>query len=152
MAALNRRKRLAFAGYMGAVVLVAGCSHVSGMHWPWSHKVPVPPTAVNELVETGENGTAAAYPQYWKRNTLLVDLHEAPAQGSLVLTPRSGTQWPVRVAFRVTPGSIGVLEVRGEQRMIIPVAQGGGQPIDFELTPGVYTATTAQLTVRWSAR
>jgi hypothetical protein len=152
MAALNRRNRLGFAGFMGAVVLVAGCSHVSGMHGPWSRKAPVAPTAVNELVEMGSNGTAAAYPQYWKRNTLLVDLHEAAAEGSLVLTPRAGTQWPVRLAFRVTPGSLGALEVRGEQRMIIPVAQEGGQPIDLELVPGVYTPTTAQITVRWSAR
>jgi hypothetical protein len=93
----------------------------------------------------------AAYPQYWQRNTLLIDLHDAAAEGSLVLTPRAGTQWPVRLAFRVTPGSIGVLEVRGEQRMIMPVAQEGSQPIDLELVPGVYTATTAQITVRWGA-
>jgi hypothetical protein len=152
MAALNRRNRLGLAGFMGTVVLVAGCSHVSAVHWPWSHKAPVAPTAVNELVEMGSNGTAVAYPQYWKRNTLLVDLHEAATEGSLVLTPRTGTQWPVRLAFRVTPGSIGALEVSGEQRMIIPVAQEGGQPIDLELVPGVYTPTTAQITVRWSAR
>jgi hypothetical protein len=58
----------------------------------------------------------------------------------------------VRIAFRVTPGSIGVLEVRGEERMVMPVAQEGGQPIDLELAPGVYIATTVQLKVHWSAR
>jgi hypothetical protein len=58
----------------------------------------------------------------------------------------------MRMAFRVTPGSIGVLEVRGEQRMVMPVAQEGATPIDLELVPGVYTATTAQLKVHWSAR
>jgi len=137
---------------MGAVVLVTGCSHFAGMRWPWRHKAPAPPTAVNELVEMSSGATAASYPQYWKRNTLLVDLHDAAAEGSLVLTPRAGTQWPVRLAFRVTPGSIGVLEVRGAQRMIIPVAAEGRQPLDLELVPGVYTPTTAQITVRWGAR
>jgi hypothetical protein len=66
--------------------------------------------------------------------------------------PRPGGQWPVRLAFRVTPGSIGVLEVRGEERVVLPVAQAAAQPIDLELTPGVYIATTVQLKVHWSAR
>ena len=152
MAAMNRRKWVGSIVLVGAAVALTGCSHISGMHWPWGHKAPVPPTPVNELIETGSGGTALSYPQYWKRNTLLVDLHEAAAEGSLVLTPRAGTQWPVRLAFRVTPGSIGVLEVRGEQRMILPVAGEGGRPIDLELAPSVYTPTTAQITVRWSAR
>jgi hypothetical protein len=34
----------------------------------------------------------------------------------------------------------------------MPVAQGGGQPIDLELAPGVYTTATAQIKVHWSAR
>jgi hypothetical protein len=58
----------------------------------------------------------------------------------------------VRIAFRVTPGSIGVLEVRGEERMVMPVAQAGGQPIDLELAPGIYIGTTVKLKVHWSAR
>jgi hypothetical protein len=152
MAAINRRNRFGVTVGMGAAVLVAGCSHFSAMRWPWGHKAQSPPPAVNELVETDPSGNAASYPQYWKRNTLLVDLHGVAAEGSLVLTPRAGTLWPVRLAFRVTPGSIGVLEVRGEQRMILPVAQEGRQPVDLELVPGVYAATTAQITVRWSAR
>jgi hypothetical protein len=105
---------------------------------------------VNELTETAETGTSADYPQYWKRNTLLVDLRSAPPQGGLVLQPRSGTQWPVRVAFRVTPGSIGVLEVRGASRLVLPVATGGGAPIDLELPPGVYVSKTPNLMVHWS--
>lgn len=152
MAAMNRRNRVGFAAFLGAVVLVVGCSHFAAMRWPFGHKAPAPPGAVNELVETSAGATAAAYPQYWQRNTLLVDLHEAAAEGSLVLRPRAGTQWPVRLAFRVMPGSIGMLEVRGEQRMIIPVAQEGRQPIDLELAPGVYTMTTAQIMVRWGPR
>jgi len=151
MAAINRGARVGFAVVMGAAVLLAGCAYIPAMRSPWRHKAEAPPTPVNELIETDASGTAAAYPQYWKRNTLVVDLHAAAAEGSLVLTPRAGTAWPVRLAFRVTPGSIGVLEVRGAQRMIIPVAQEGRQPLDLELVPGVYTATSAQITLRWGA-
>jgi len=56
----------------------------------------------------------------------------------------------VRVALRVTPGAIGVLEVRGAQRVILPIT-AGGKPVDLELPPGVYTPTTQQLTVSWGA-
>lgn len=152
MAGTNRRNRVGFVVAVVAGVLMAGCSHFSGMRWPWTHKSPPPPVPVNELIVTTESGAAAAYPQYWKRNTLLVDLHDARQEGGLVLQPRAGEQWPVRLAFRVTAGSIGVLEIFGEQRMIMPVAREGGPPIDLELEPGVYTATTAQIRVHWSPR
>jgi hypothetical protein len=152
MADANRRNRVGLIVAAVAGVLMAGCSHFVGTHWPWTHKSPPPPEPANELTVTTESGAAAAYPQYWKRNTLLVDLHDASQEGSLVLQPRAGAQWPVRLAFRVTPGSIGVLEIRGEQRVILPVAQEGGQPIDVELAPGLYTATTAQIRVHWSPR
>jgi len=151
MAGTKRRYRVGFAAAVVTAVLTAGCSHFSGMRWPWTHRPPPSPVAVNELSVTLESGAAAAYPQYWKRNTLLVDLHDAPGEGGVVLQPRAGGGWPVRLAFRVTPGSIGVLEVRGEQRLILSVAQAGA-PVDLELAPGVYTATTAQLKVHWSPR
>ena len=137
---------------MVAAALTCGCSHLSAMHWPWRQQAPPPPAAVNELLEADASGNPANYPQYWKRNTLLVDLTGVTGEGELVLRPRPGAPWPVRLALRVTPGSIGVLEVRAEQRMILPVAQEGRQPVDLELVPGVYSATSAQITVRWSAR
>jgi len=149
MAPTNRRKRVGLAA--AAAVLLAGCSPFSAMRWPWSHQSPAPPVAVNELIVTTASGVAAAFPQYWKRNTLLVDLHDASQEGGLVLQPRAGGAWPVRLAFRVTPGAIGVLEVRGDERVLLPVAQAGA-PVDLELAPGVYTATTAQLKVHWSSR
>jgi hypothetical protein len=151
MAGIIRRRRAANAVVLAALLL-SGCAHLSGMHWPWAHKSAPAPVPVNELTETTDAGAAAAYPQYWKRNTLLVDLHEVTSDGSLTLKPRPGTQWPVRIAFRVTPGSIGVLEVRGEERMIIPVAQAGTTPVDLELTPDIYKVTTVQIKVRWSPR
>jgi hypothetical protein len=151
MARTNRRKRVGLAAIGVAAVLLAGCSHLLGMRWPWSHKPPAPPVAVNELIVTSESGGSAAFPQYWQRNTLLVDLHDASQEGGLVLQPRAGGAWPVRLAFRVTPGAIGVLEVRGAQRVILPVAPAG-PPVDLELAPGVYTTTTAELKVHWSSR
>ena len=145
MAGINRR----MAAGLAVVVLLCGCSHFSGMRWPWAHKQQAAPTPVNELVVTTESGVDAMIPQYWKRNTLIVDLHDAAHQGSLVLRPRAGTQWPVRLAFRVTPGS-GVLEILADQRVIIPIAKGGTQPIDLELAADVYTVATAQIIVRWN--
>jgi hypothetical protein len=152
MARTNRRNRTGFALAVVAGVLGAGCSHFSGLHWPWSHKAPPAPTPVNELILTTDSGAAASYLQYWKRNTLLIDLHDASQEGSIAVKPRPGAQWPVRIAFRVTPGSIGILEVRGEERVVMPVSVEAGTPIDLELVPGIYIATTVQLKVHWSAR
>jgi hypothetical protein len=129
-----------------ALVLTAGCSH---LHWPWHHAPPAAPVPVHEvdLAGTGAEG----FPQYWKRNTLLIDLSAASGSGTLTVKPVAGTTWPVRVAFRVRPGAITSLEVRGEQRVSLPISPAAGAPIDLELTPGVYTAKTAQLTVSWGA-
>jgi len=57
----------------------------------------------------------------------------------------------VRLAFRVRPGAIASLEVRGEERVILPISTAAGAPIDLELTPGVYTPKTPQLTVSFGA-
>jgi hypothetical protein len=141
-------KRHLVAGLLG-LALLCGCSHFSGLHWPWSHKAPAAPTPVVELNVMTESGVATSIPQYWKRNTLVVDLRGASDAGGLILKPRPGTQWPVRVAFRVAPGS-GVLEVLADQRVVMPIAASGTQPIDLELAADVYTLTTAQIIVRRS--
>ena len=135
-----------------AGTILAGCGHMPSMHWPWGHRSAAPPAAVNEISITSDAGTAAPVAQYWQRNTLVVDLHDAAREGSLSLKPRAGVGWPVRLAFRVLPGSMGVLEVQGEQRMILPVTSEGTRPIDLELVPGVYTQKTQEITVRWSSR
>jgi hypothetical protein len=129
-----------------ALVLTAGCSH---LHWPWRHAPPPAPVPVHEVELTGSG--AEGFPQYWKRNTLLVDLSAASGSGTLTVKPVAGTTWPVRVAFRVRPGAIAALEVRGEQRVSLPISSAGTAPIDLELTPGVYNARTAELTVSWGA-
>jgi hypothetical protein len=130
-------------------MLVAGCSHLSGIRWPWRHKPTPPPPEVHELDITAEGGTAANFPQYWKRNTLLVDLRTASGSGGILLKPRQGTAWPVRLALRVMPGSVGVLEVRGDQRTLLPITPDGTKPIDLELVPGIYTPKTTQIAVSW---
>jgi hypothetical protein len=121
-----------------------GCSH---LHWPWHHSPPPPPVPVHELDVGG--AAADAFPQYWKRNTLLLDLSAASGSGSLTLKPAAGNTWPMRLAFRVTPGAIGMLEVHAAQRISLPVTPGSAKPIDLELAPGIYTSATAQMTVSW---
>lgn len=117
-------------------------------YMPWSKKPPAPPDPVHELTITGADGAAAtAFPQYWKRNTLVVDLQSASGTGSVTLKP--GAKWPVRIALRVRPGTVGLLEVQADQRMILPVSREGDKPVDLELVPGVYTPKSPQIVVHW---
>jgi len=119
-------------------------------HMPWTRKAPAAPEAVSELAITGADGAQAqGFPQYWKRNTLVVDLQGASGTGSITLKPGAAGTWPVRVAFRVMPGSVGLIEVQADQRMLMPVTRDGTKPVDLELVPGVYTPKTPQITVRW---
>ena len=127
-----------------ALVMTGGCSH---LHLPWRHAPPPAPVPVHEVDVSGPG--AEGFPQYWKRNTLLIDLSAASGSGSLSVQPVAGTTWPVRIAFRVRPGAIGALEVRGEQRVNLPISGAAGAPVDLELAPGVYTAKTPQLKVSW---
>jgi hypothetical protein len=128
-----------------SLLALSACSYM-----PWSKKAPAAPVPVNELVVTGADGAPApGFPQYWKRNTLVVDLQGASGSGAVSLKPGQSGKWPVRMAFRVMPGSVGLLEVQADQRMLLPVAREGGKAVDLELVPGVYTSKTPQLTVRW---
>ena len=128
-----------------AVASIAACGHM-----PWS-KHPAPPVeTAHELQELAEDGTPTqAFPQLWKRNTLVVDLQSAASAGKFILKPREGAGWPVRIAFRARPGTLGVIEVHADQRMLIPVTTGGSAPVDLELAPGVYTSKSSQMTVQW---
>lgn len=89
------------------------------------------------------------FPQYWMRNTLIVDLQGASGSGNVVLKPREGTTWPVRIAFKVMPGSIGELEVRAAERIVLPVTTQGAKPIVLELSPGIYVPKSTQISVSW---
>jgi hypothetical protein len=127
---------------------LSACSHM-----PW-HKEPAKgPQPVSELVELGpDGGPTTVFPQYWKRNTLVVDLTTAASNGGqLTLKTQDGRKWPVRIAFRVMPGTVGLLEVQADQRLLMPVTREGTKPVDLELVPGVYTPKTPQITVKWEA-
>jgi len=130
------------AAALAALLALGACSH---LRWPWHQQPPPPPPPVHELEITG----AAAPAQYWKRNTLLVDLSGASGSGSVVLKPAGDNPWPVRLALRVRPGSFGALEVRGAAREVLPINSAGTGPVDLELPPGIYTAGTTELTVSW---
>jgi hypothetical protein len=129
---------------MLALTLCA-CSHM-----PWHKKPAEPPGSVHELLEVAEDGTRTnAFPQYWVRNTLVIDMQGAASAGQFILKPRGGHGWPMRLAFRAKPGTLGLIEVRAEQRMLIPVTREGVAAVDIELAPGVYAAKTEQMAVRW---
>jgi hypothetical protein len=140
---------LALAVTLGTcLVALTACSHM-----PWHSKTPQAPKAVSELLEFAADGVATnVFPQYWKRNTLVVDLLTASSSGGqLTLKPRDGAKWPVRIAFRVMPGTLGLLEVQADQRLLMPVTRDGNKPVDLELVAGVYTPKTPQITVKWEA-
>jgi hypothetical protein len=142
---------------VGAVLLglsVAGCVHVHSEHsahvtlWRYQFPPPPPPAPpVQELVITLK-GTEAGFPQYWERNTLLVDLQGVGGTGRVLMRPRDGKAWPARLALMVTPGAVGVLEVYADQRSILPITPDG-KAVELELDPGLYSAKTEQIAVSW---
>lgn len=133
-----------------ACIALSACSTMSKM-WPF-HKTAKPgPAAVHELDLVNADGSAATYPQYWVRNTLVLDLSGVGGVGSVAARLPDETTWPVRVAVRVRPGSVDQLEVLGEERNILPVNKDGTKPIDLTLAPSVYTPKTAAIYISWGA-
>lgn len=148
-----RRVRLAALSFAG--LLLGASLPVWALHWPWHrpHRVapaPAPVMAVAVSVPGAATGTrGSALPQAWDGNALLLDLTGQSGRGSAVLQPYAGIGWPVRMEFRVRPGSVARLEVQGTQRVVFFVpAQGGTQLL--RLDPGVYGPHTARVTLRWS--
>jgi hypothetical protein len=56
----------------------------------------------------------------------------------------------VRIAFKVTPGAIGELEIRAQQRTVLPITSSGTKPIYLELSPGIYEPKTPKITASWA--
>ena len=48
-------------------------------------------------------------------------------------------------------GSVGQVEIQGEERNVLAVAPEGSQPIDLEFAPSVYTPTTAAIYISWGS-
>lgn len=138
----------AAASCLAALLSLAGCASLRA-HLPWSHRAAPPPEVSTALTVAAADGSALSWPQVWQRNDVVLDLSAVAGTGSAVVMPRAGLAWPVRVALRVTPGSIGAIDVRGAQRLVLPVPARGKGPVDLELPPGVYVAATRQITLNW---
>ena len=139
----------ALAGLLAAGILgLAGCASLSA-HLPFRHRAPPPPEVSTALTVATPEGASVAWPQIWVRNDVVLDMSGVAPAGSAVVAPRSGLAWPVRVALRVIPGAIGVIDVRGAQRWVVPVPAAGAAPVDLELPPGVYQSATRQITLSW---
>lgn len=132
----------------GALLGVAGCTSLSA-HLPWRHAAPPPPEVSTALTVATPDGAPVAWPQFWQRHDVLLDLSGVAPSGAVVIAPRAGLAWPVRIAFRVIPGAFGAIDVHGAQRWVVPVPAAGAAPVDIEVPPGVYQPATRQLTVSW---
>jgi hypothetical protein len=129
---------------------VTACSSIRMPNiWPFHKKAKPGPEAVNELNLVNSDGSPAGFPQYWKRNTLVIDLSGVGGAGNVAARLPDATTWPVRVAVRVRPGSVGQIEIQGEERNVLNVAPEGTQPIDLEFAPSVYTPNTAAIYIAW---
>ena len=121
------------------------------MHWPWQRRPLPPPPPVHQVTIVADAPVAATtIVQYWDRNTLLLDLTAVGGEGGAIMTPIKALGWPVRLEFRVQPGSIGRLEVLAAQRVVYGVPAQGA-PLLLKLAPSAYHADTAQIMLRWSA-
>lgn len=139
-----------------SALLIAGCSSLGlpRLSWPFAARPAPAPEVVDELLfESAGEAPVNAFPQYFRRNTLIVDMTAAGASGAVTLRPRSRFGWPVRVAFRVRPGAFAALEVVGAQRLVLPVvADGRRATLDLELPPGFVQARDDRaIEVRWGA-
>jgi hypothetical protein len=140
----------------GLALIVActlGLTACSSMHmphvWPFYKKPKPVPVAVNELNLVNADGSAASFPQYWKRNTLVIDLSGVSGVGTFAARLPEETTWPVRLAVRVRPGSVGQIEIQGEERSVLPVSSDGTSNIDLDIGPSLYTPKTAAIYISW---
>lgn len=133
-----------------AALTMAACASPPRF-WPWRADPPEPVQPVQELRVTSTDGagSAAGVLQFWDRNTLVLDMQSVSGSGGVVLRPGDGRPWPRRLGFRLTPGRIGTLEVRGAQRVVLPIAAEGAAPIELRLASGVYRPETPRIEVQW---
>ncbi|HEU4780641.1 MAG TPA: hypothetical protein VFS58_12235 [Steroidobacteraceae bacterium] len=140
---------------VACTLAVTACSSIRMPNiWPFHKKAKPVPEAVNELNLVNADGSPASFPQYWKRNTLVIDLSGVGgggmgAAGSFAARLPDETTWPVRVAVRVRPGSVAQIEIQGEERSVLPVSTEGTAAIDLEFAPSVYTPKTAAIYISW---
>jgi hypothetical protein len=129
---------------------LSACSSVKMPHvWPFYKKPKPAPVAVHELNLLNADGSTATFPQYWKRNTLVIDLSGVGGIGSFAARLPEETTWPIRLAVRVRPGSVAQIEIQGEERSVLPVSNEGTANIDLDVLPSVYTPKTAAIYISW---
>lgn len=145
------RNRVSAGCLLAGVLLLSGCASIKS-HWPFGKGAAVAAQPVNELeLQVPSGGAAPAVLQYWERNTLVVDLQSVAGSGEVVLARKTGNNWPARIALRMAPQRYETVEVRGAQRLVLPVA-AGAEATTAELPPGIYEPGTAALTLRWGAK
>ncbi len=127
---------------------LAACGHMPKL-WPFGKKTKAGPQAVSELNLVNADGSPATFPQYWSRNTLVIDLSDASGSGNVAARLPPDTTWPVRMAVRVRPGGVQQVEILGEERNVLPVITAGTKAIDLEFAPSVYTPRTAAIYISW---
>ena len=142
------KARLLFIAAFSVVLSACSSLHAPKI-WPFYKKPKPAPEVVHEVDLLNADGTPASFPQYWKRNTLVIDLSGASGMGSVTARLPEETTWPVRVAVRVRPGSVQQLDIQGEERSVLPVAPEGNLPIDLELMPSVFRPTTQAIYINW---
>jgi hypothetical protein len=139
-----------------AIVLLAGVLALSGCaavksHWPFGRAKAAAATPVRELAVKVRDDQMPIVLQFWERNTLVLDLQSVPSAGSITLSREEGHRWPARLALRMPPARFEVVEVRGVQRVLLPVSSGAGA-VTAELPPGTYNESTTSLRVSWGAK
>ena len=149
---VNARFASGFALIAACLAITACSSYTVSMGWPPIHKKPKPvPEEVHELNLVNADGSPASFPQTWKRNALVIDLTGVSGAGSVAARLPEETTWPVRMAVRVRPGSVGQVEIQGEERSVLPVSNEGTSNLDLEIGPSLYTAKTAAIYISWGA-
>ena len=135
---------------LATVLATGGCATVKS-HWPFGRARDAAPEPVRELTVQVAGDQMPIVLQFWERNTLIIDLQSAPAAGSIKLAREEGHRWPARLAVRMSPARFEVVEVRGAQRVVLPVSAGTGT-VTAELPASTYNEGTAALTVSWGAK
>ncbi len=146
------RNRVSGSWLLCGALLLSGCATVKS-HWPFDRSAPVAPLPVSELeLKLPAAGSSPVVLQFWERNTLVIDLAGVSSIGQVTLVRRAGNAWPTRLAVRMAPQRFAVLEVKGAQRVVLPVATAASTAVTAVLPPGIVDAATAALVISWGAK
>lgn len=139
-----------FAAGLVALIFGAASSNAFTL-WPFKKKPAPPPQQVQVLGLQSPSGSTPPLKQFWERNVLVIDMQSAGASGAVFLSAPTEGRWPVRISFRAAVGQFAVLEVRGLQRVILPLRSAGPGPVTVALDHTAWTQQTPQLELIWGA-